>query len=379
MFRGALFDEEFSKQIISQMDSAAIAIDLDAVATLVNPTAARLFKADDVDLIRKPINQVIPESLVAPLMQTLATQQLYQRREMMLHLTCGRVLPIAYSTALLHAKSGRLCGALLMIYDLSYVIEAEAEKHRTERLTSIEALVSGIAHEIKNPLVAIKALAELLPEQYDDEEFRETFSQVALHEVERIDALVQRLQNLDAVPPSRMRRISILAPLDETLALLSGELTSKHITLSFKNDCCLPFILGDHDQLKQVFLNVCLNSIEAMQEGGTLSISLSTEAAHGAGGESLRVCIADTGPGLSRVDLNQIFNPFVTTKKYGSGLGLAICKAIMLQHGGTINAMNCRHGSGARFIVRLRIVHEEDAYEVVTPRCRSARAVDAIK
>jgi two-component system sensor histidine kinase HydH len=372
-------DEAFSAQIISQMDSAAIAIDIDAVTTLVNPTAARLFNADDVDLIGKPINQLIPESMLASLLHTLATQQPCQRRGMTLHLTCGRVLPTAYSTALLHAKSGRLSGALLMIYDLSSVIEAEAEKHRTERLASMQALVCGIAHEIKNPLVAIKALAELLPEQYDDAEFRERFSQVALYEVERMDALVQRLQHLDMAPPSRMCRISILAPLDEILALLSGELTSRRMTLSFKNDRSLPLILGDHDQLKQVFLNLCLNSIEAMQEGGTLSIYLSTEAAHDTQGEMLLVCIADTGAGLSHVDLNQIFDPFVTTKKHGSGLGLAICKAIILHHGGTINAVNGGHGCGARFFVRLPIVHQEDAYEVDTPRCRSARTADAIR
>jgi signal transduction histidine kinase len=160
--------------------------------------------------------------------------------------------------------------------------------------------------------------------------------------------------------------------------LLSGELIKRGITLDYVNTFSPPAIIGDKGQLKQVFLNLCLNSIEAMEQGGVLRVSLSRDKAADAETDHILVHISDTGPGLPQTDLRRIFDPFVTTKTYGSGLGLAICKAIIEHHNGTIQAMNRCHGSGAQFIVRLPVDYEEDTYEVVTPRCRSARTVNAV-
>jgi PAS domain S-box-containing protein len=369
---------ELSDNILHQLDSGVVVVSADGATTLVNTAAANLFDAEVSTLTGKPMQEVLPESLVGPLMETMVEQKSYQHHETTLHLTSGLVVPIEFSTVPLYAKSGRLVGACLMLHDLSHVIETEAEKRRAERLASIGAFVSGIAHEIKNPLVAIKALAELLPEQYDDEEFRQTFSQVALYEVERIDDLVKRLRSLGAAPPSRRSCISILEPLEETLALLSGELIRRGITLDYVNEFSPPAIIGDTDQLKQVFLNLCLNSIEAMQQGGVLRVSLRTDTVTEAESGRILIHISDTGPGLPQTDLRRIFDPFVTTKTYGSGLGLAICKAIIEHHNGTIDAMNRRHGSGAQFIVSLPVDYEEDTYEVVTPRRRPARTVNAV-
>lgn len=369
---------ELSEGVLHHLDSGVIVVDSAGVTTMVNAAAAELIDTEVSALMGKPVQQVMPASLATPLLATLAEQKHYQHNETTLHLTSGFVLPLEYSTAPLYAKSGRLSGACLMLHDLSHVIETEAQRRRTERLASIGAFVSGIAHEIKNPLVAIKSLAELLPEQYDDAEFRQTFSQVALYEVARIDDLVKRLRSLGAAPPSRRRCISILEPLHETLALLFGELSKRGITLDYENAFNPPEIIADADQLKQVFLNLCLNSIEAMQQGGVLRISLSTDTAGDAASGHLLIHISDTGPGLLQDDLRRIFDPFVTTKTNGSGLGLAICKAIIEHHNGTIHAMNCSHGSGAQFIVRLPVDYQEDVYEVVTPRRRPGRAVNAV-
>ena len=375
---GAFSQGELSESILHHLDTGVIVVNLEGVTTLVNAAAAELIDAEETVLIGQPVQQVMPESLVAPLLDTLAEQKYVQHHETTLHLPSGLVLPLEYSTAPLYAKSGRLAGACLMLHDLSHVIETEAEKRRNERLPSIGAFVSGITHEIKNSLVAIKALAELLPEQYDDEDFRQTFSRIALYEVERIDNLVKRLRNFGAAAPSQRRCISILEPLHETLALLSGELTRRCITLDYKNEFSPPAIIGDADQLKQVFLNLCLNSIEAMQQGGVLRVSLGTDTSGDAQPRHILIHISDTGPGLPQTDLRRIFDPFVTTKTYGSGLGLAICKAIIEHHNGTIHAMNCSHGSGAQFIVRLPVDSQEGAYEVVTPRRRPGRTVNAV-
>ncbi len=370
--------QALSESILRHLDHGVIAVDPQGCTTLVNAAATRLIGLEVAEAVGKPAVKVLPDSLAGPLLQTLTEHVTYANCETTLHLTSGRILPIAFSTAVLQDKADRRSGALLTVYDLSQVKELEEEKRRTERLASVGAFVSGIAHEIKNPLVAIKALAELLPEQYYDEEFRQTFSRVALHEVDRIDALVQRLRDLGPVPPSNKCRMNVLAPLDETLALLSGELTRRHIALVYQNQPPIPSIMGDHDQLKQVFLNLCLNSIEAMENDGSLSIHLSTEPSREARPTALLIHISDTGPGVPRADLSIIFDPFVTTKAYGSGLGLAICKDIIEHHDGTITAMNCGDGPGARFIVRLPVAQEEDMYEVAPSRRRSAQAADPV-
>jgi signal transduction histidine kinase len=238
--------------------------------------------------------------------------------------------------------------------------------------------VAGIAHEIKNPLVAIKTLAELLPEQYDDTEFRDTFTRVALHEVERIDSLVQRLRSLGSSSPLQMRPISILTPLDETLALISGELTKRHITLAYEHHDVLPPIMGDHDQLKQVFINVCLNGIEAMEQDGTLGITLRVDSSPDTPTGAIVIQITDTGAGIPAAYLPTLFEPFVTSKDTGSGLGLAICKGIIEHHRGSITATNRTDGSGAVFTLRFPIAQQEAPYESTAPHYRYDQAAHAV-
>ena len=369
---------ELSQAILPYLDSGVIVVNTKGVMTLVNAAAAHLVNAEVSVMQGNDVQRFVPAPLVNSLLDTLATHQPCEHREITLRLVANRILTLQYGTAPLFTKAGRLSGAFLMLYDLSRVIESEAEKRRAEQLASIGTFVSAIAHEIKNPLVAIKTLAELLPEQYDDDEFRQSFSQLALYEIDRIDALVERLRNWGAVPPSRHRCMSIIEPLHETLALLAGELTRRGITLDYDNAATLPAVNGDPDQLKQVFLNLCFNSIEAMQDGGVLRIALGTEMNQKTGSASVLVHISDTGPGLPQVDKNRIFDPFVTSKANGSGLGLAICKAIIEQHKGTIQARNCDHGSGAHFIVGLPVNPKENSYEAVTPRSRSARTVDSV-
>jgi PAS domain S-box-containing protein len=381
--RAQLYEEitwmkEYSESILRQMRSGVIAVDYTGVITMINAAAARLIGVVAAEVANKHVTEAIPEELHTPLLHTLTESLTYADQEITLRLASGRLLPIAVSTSVLHGAEGEPAGAILVFHDLSRLKELEEEKRRIERLASIGTFVSGIAHEIKNPLVAIRTLAELLPEQYDDREFRETFTKVALHEVERIDTLVRRLRSLGASSPLQMRPISILTPLEETLALLSGELAKRHITVVYEDHKSLPLVMGDVDQLKQVFLNLCLNSIEAMEKDGVLRIAVSVDKPHDGTPAVLLVQISDTGPGIPADDFPTIFEPFVTSKDTGSGLGLAICKGIVEYHRGTIHAANHLDGPGATFTVRLPVAHGENAYEVTTPPRRYAPTADAV-
>jgi signal transduction histidine kinase len=230
------------------------------------------------------------------------------------------------------------------------MIIMEGERRRAERLAATTALAAGIAHEIKNPLVAIKTFAELLPERYGDDEFRRDFSKVVIQEIERIDELIARLRGL-AAPVSRRLPTSIRPPLDETLALLRGRIEQAGITVVVSADEDLPDIEADHAQLKQLFLNILMNAIEAMPDGGELSIQLRRQA--DSDGTGVVVTIADTGTGIPVRLIDRIFDPFVTTKPDGSGLGLSICRSIADAHQATIRADNNPAGRGATVTIQF--------------------------
>jgi signal transduction histidine kinase len=214
-------------------------------------------------------------------------------------------------------------------------------------------------------LVAIKTLAELLPEQYDDEEFRETFTKVTLNEVERIDTLVRRLRSLSSGATVPFHLVNVLTPLEETLSLISGELTRHHIQLARDYQSPIPPIMGDADQLKQVFVNLCLNSVEAMGDGGTLTVTVGSQGQHVGQSSELIIQIADSGPGIPAEHLATIFDPFFTLKEQGTGLGLAICRGIMDHHRGSIAAANRLEGSGAVFTVKLPVARGVEGYESI--------------
>jgi signal transduction histidine kinase len=229
---------------------------------------------------------------------------------------------------------------------------AEAEKRRAERLVSFSALARGLAHEIKNPLVAIKTFAELLPERSGDEEFRESFAKIVLQEIGRIDQLVARLRGLAAPPTPRFSAVDLPELLHDTLALLRGEIERARVRVTMARERSVPLILGDPAQLKQLLLNVLMNALEAVDEGGRIVIRLS----HLVSTQQLLVEIADTGPGVPEELLLKMFEAFITTKPEGSGLGLAICRAIADAHHAAIRAENNTTGPGMKIILEFPVL-----------------------
>lgn len=260
---------------------------------------------------------------------------------------------------LLSTVAGQTAIAIKNAQLYAQVQRAEGEKRRAERLASVGALASGIAHEIKNPLVAIKTFAELLPERMSDADFRGEFSLVMLREIERIDQLVARLRGLAAPPAERFTPVHLREPIEETLALLRGQLERLGVKVDVAYDSPLPFVAGDPAQLKQLCLNLFMNAVEAMNGGGELTISVRGRSV--LGDQRLALEVRDSGPGIPEVLLSKIFDPFVTTKAQGSGLGLSICRAIADAHRAAIRAENNPRGPGARVIVEFPVLPHDHA------------------
>ncbi|HSF30926.1 MAG TPA: ATP-binding protein, partial [Candidatus Tectomicrobia bacterium] len=360
--RAQLHDEvswmkEYNESILRHMQSGLVVVSHDNLVTVINKAAARMLGIDAIDIVGQSLDKLIPCGLGLPLLDTLLEKTVYTNYEVRLRTACGQTLSVVLSTSILQGEDGQPGGAILAFNDLSQIKALEEEKRRIERLASIGAFMSGIAHEIKNPLVAIKTLAELLPEQYDDEEFRDTFTKVTLNEVDRIDALVRRLRSLSSGSTVALHAVNVMTPLEETLSLLSGELTRRHIKVVRDYQSAVHPIMGDHDQLKQVFVNLCLNSIEAIGESGELTVAVGIQPRQVGQPSEIIVQIADTGPGIPAEHLAHIFDPFFTLKNQGTGLGLAICRGIIDYHRGSITAANSSEGSGAVFTVKLPVAH----------------------
>jgi signal transduction histidine kinase len=337
LYRQVLQANSYIENILATMESGVIAVTADGRVTLFNRAAALLANVTTDGPPRTL--ESLPSSLRAQLRATLADGKARINIETTLPDPTGRLRPIVSSTTALPAGDTTPLSAVVVFNDLSHLKALEAEKRRAERLASLGSLASGIAHEIKNPLVAIRTFAELLPERFADVEFRESFSQIAMREIQRIDQLVARLRDLAAPSTHNFAPLTLRHPIDETLELLRAHLEQRHLRL-----CCVyrddeAIIVGDSVQLKQLFLNLLLNAVEAMDPGGVLTVSLALRDAATALPEAI-VSISDTGPGISPALLGKIFDPFVTTKPRGSGLGLAICRGIADAHRANIKIEN---------------------------------------
>ncbi len=224
------------------------------------------------------------------------------------------------------------------------------EVSQSEKLKSVAALTAGMAHEIKNPLCAIKTFVEYVPERHNDPEFQEIFSRIVPKEVNRIHALVQRLLDFAKPSPANKRLVRASFLIDETLEFLSAALLEKRIQIIRAYSEC-DTLYADPIQMKQVFLNLLLNSIDAMEGPGNISVSTIQENAH------IEVLVTDTGRGISRKDLERVSEPFYTTKSNGTGLGLSIVRNIIQEHEGRMEIESCE-GLGTTVRITLPCAHE---------------------
>ena len=211
---------------------------------------------------------------------------------------------------------------------------------RSERLKAVGVLAAGLAHEIKNPLSAIKTFTEHVAQKRNDPVFLEKFQRIVGTELGKINQIVQDL--LVFAKPSSLKRepVRISALLDDTLELLNHDLLKHHVTVERRYDPN-DVVPVDRERMKQVFLNLCLNSLDAMNGNGQGQLTITT-AHHPT---HLEITIADTGCGIPPEKLPHIFDPFVTDKPNGTGLGLSVVHGIIQQHGGQVGiTSNVGHG-----------------------------------
>lgn len=350
LYQQVLLANEYVENILRTMDSGVITVDASGHVALCNSTAAQLTALSREHLMSLDVGQ-LPMSLGTQLKETLSDGRPRAQIEITLPAQGDRRTPLVCSTSALRDDKGHILGALIVFSDLSKIKELENEKRRAERLASFGALVSGIAHEIKNPLVAIKTFAELLPERFSDTDFRDDFSKVVKTEIDRIDGLVARLRGLAAPTPDTLAPIDLREPISDTLSLLRAQLEHTQTAVDRDLGSSQALVAIDPSQAKQLFLNLFLNALEAMTSGGRLAVRILRS--HRQGQPWIQVAVSDTGPGIPDAIRAKIFEPFFSTKTRGSGLGLAICSSITDAHRGTIRIETVTPGVGTTILVEF--------------------------
>ncbi len=231
-------------------------------------------------------------------------------------------------------------GKMLLLSDVTEMKQLEQKIRESEKLAAIGKVAGGVAHEVRNPLSSIKGLALLLRNKFAVGSNEQNTADLLIQETERMNRTISEMMSLTRTSSISLAPVDTAALLNEELMLFQAEISAHGIIVVLDIDNDLKPICGDKDRLVQVIINILLNSIQAMEEGGTLSL---TGKQHDS--ENVKITISDTGVGISNEILNQVFDPYFTTKKEGSGIGLAISQKIITDHGGIIK-LDSQLGNG---------------------------------
>jgi PAS domain S-box-containing protein len=353
----------YNETLLENLTTGVIAAGIDQQITVFNNEAEQIIGLNSSQILDRPLGD-LPEPLSDALYQTLTTDQGQENSELVLRSGAEAVI-VRASTSIFHGQDGQALGALMVLTDITALKRLELQIRRSDRLASLGTLSAGMAHEIKNPLVSIKTFAQLLPERYQDSDFRETFSNLIGHEIDRIDSLVNQLLRFARPAKPHLKPMHVHEILDKSLLLVGHRLYQKDIKLTRSWEANVDTIRADPDQLEQVFLNFFLNAMDAMKNGGELNISTQIRTdeqwvspftqSNGETREILRITIRDSGEGIRGEDIPHVFDPFFTTKDYGTGLGLSVVHGIVQEHGGQIE-VESELKKGTAFHILLPLV-----------------------
>ncbi|GBE05253.1 sensor protein ZraS [bacterium BMS3Abin10] len=330
-----------SKDIVESMPSGVFTTNLDWGIVTFNTAAQKITGLGLADAIGKKPHDIFPflKNIEEPFHRVEG--EITGR---------GQTLYIGIRFSNLRDSEGKRIGMLGIFQDLTQLKAMETEMRKKEKWAFIGELSALIAHELRNPLASLKASVEMLLEKKVSNQHADQLMKIALSEMDRLNGIVTDF--LLYAKPQQMRKdfFDLNRSLKDLAMLLCGsESVNKNIKISEDLQGEL-FMTGDSKQLQQVFWNLGTNAIDAVSEGGELIIS--TEKKDG----SIEVVFADTGKGISKDDMDNIFYPFFTTKEGGTGLGLAIAQRITEAHGGKIKVEPNGAGAGTTFRVVLPVL-----------------------
>ncbi|MDF3129511.1 ATP-binding protein [Kiritimatiellaeota bacterium B1221] len=337
--------------LLKNLVNGVLATDASGIISTCNQEASRILGCTEGELRGKNI-QRLPQELFLFQKNILEKDLIIRDKEIILNAAEDHPVYLNAGASLFRDLKGNVMGSLLVLQDRTAIRNLEEQIKRSERLASLGTLSAGMAHEIKNPLVTLKTFTQLLPERYQDEDYRETFVTLASKEIDRIDGLMNKLLTLARPVKLELKEIALNRLLQKYVKLFREQAREVHIEVTEDFNADPDILLGEEDPLHQVLLNLLLNAQQAMPNGG--EIQLCTRNIPG----YVELQIKDSGEGISPEVQNHIFDPFFTTKSAGTGLGLAVAHQILEEHNAIVK-IESAPGEGTTFMIRFPIPSPE--------------------
>jgi len=354
-------------RIVAQYPDAIISLDLDGRIQLWNRGAEETFGYAAHEVIGQSIEVLLPKKKkyaneLASLRRQLERKGFVRARETVRCAKDGSEVHVLLTETTLKSPDGEPTGSFVILKDIEDRKRLERRLIQSERLTVIGKMASHLAHEIKNPLNSILLNAELLgdeigdlskPEGADGGEARDLLD-VILREVRQLRKVTELYLDFARWPKNVSRRVSINGLLRQIIRFLKNELAARKIRCNKSLSREVPWSSVDPLKLKQAFLNIIRNGVDAIGEGGELGI------ASRLAGNQIEIVVSDSGNGMTPEELDQLFTPFFTTKHQGTGLGLAYAQQVVLEHEGEIRC-DSTPGQGTTFTITLPVAERPQA------------------
>ena len=321
----------FSDTVVENMPIGLLAIDADGKIASFNQTAEAVLQLSSGKVLGGKASEVLPQQLWS-LTDELETRKGIIEKEIDCPLEDGKMTPLDVSVSLLEGDDGTFWGHIILFRDLTEVQNLKREIERNQRLASLGRLAAGIAHEIRNPLSSIKGFATYFRERYKEVPEDQRTAEIMVQEVDRLNRVIGQLLEFARPMTIQKKPSSIQTVIQHSLKMIEREAQVKNIKINARLSPEIKNVSIDPDRINQVLLNLYLNSIEAMEDEGTLSVQLSWDE----NSQRTKIAVSDTGVGIKKEDLVHIFDPYFTTRQSGTGLGLAIVHKIVESHRGEV-------------------------------------------
>jgi two-component system sensor histidine kinase HydH len=347
--------KSYTENVVESMANGLIAVDRGGQIVATNRMANRILGFDTLQVSGRPLEDFIPRPIL-DIHDVLEHEKSVIERD--IDCPVGQsIVPLNVSATPLRGPDGDHMGAVIILRDMREIRDLQERVRRSERLASLGRLASGVAHEIRNPLSSIKGFAQYFRDKFDRGSEDESYASIMIEEVDRLNRVITQLLDFARPKEPRIQSHPVSQILEHSLRLIQPDLERSGIKLTHSE---LPEsrIEVDLDQMTQAFLNIFLNAIESMEQGGELRVETLQSSEKG----EIEIRISDAGYGIGKEDLPRIFDPFFSTKKKGTGLGLAITAKIIEAHQGEISVESVS-GKGTVFRIHLPLDPELDRNE----------------
>ncbi len=337
----------YSEKIIDKVASGIIAVRADGLVTTLNPEAERVFGFSKDELMGYSVTSLAGlQPLWLKMKKAMDENRPVKRDETAIISKTGAEIPIGFNITPLDSPGSGLGGCVAIFKDLSEVRKLEDRLKHAERLSYLGKMASWVAHEIRNPLTSIDGFAQLL-EGVNDDDKRKLYTTEIRKGAERVNHIIDDILTFSRARKTEFHPVSLRDLLEE---VANGVRTVASVSLDGDG---LSLVRGEEESLRRLFINLVNNSVEAMDAGGKIAITLSADNGY------VLTTIKDTGKGIPAKVLENIFTPFVTTKARGTGLGLSIVKKIVDEHEGKIE-FESREGIGTECRIWLPQAGKEE-------------------